>query len=188
MRRAHAPGGASSAFALANDVADLVLEFGGSLSGEHGDGLVRGPFMEKMFGTTLYQAFRTVKRAFDPDGLFNPGKIVDTPPLTANLRYGAAYQTADPPTYFDYSELGGMGRGENLAILEINGIGSEAVDAFDPTLSLRQAYGRAFAQQRILFAIGACNRARGFEPTELGEFLARLVQQADLIYRYPASS
>ena len=62
---------------LANDVADLVLEFGGALSGEHGDGLVRSPFMEKMFGPTLYQAFRTIKHTFDPDGIFNPGKIVD---------------------------------------------------------------------------------------------------------------
>ena len=52
--------------AIANDVADLVLEFGGALSGEHGDGLVRGPFTEKMFGPVLYEAFRTVKRTFDP--------------------------------------------------------------------------------------------------------------------------
>jgi FAD/FMN-containing dehydrogenase/Fe-S oxidoreductase len=96
--------------AIANDVADLVLEFGGALSGEHGDGMVRGPFTEKMFGPVLYDAFRTVKRAFDPHGIFNPGKIIDTPPLTANLRYGAAYRTADPPTYFDYGEHGGIGR------------------------------------------------------------------------------
>ena len=96
--------------AIANDVAELVLEFGGALSGEHGDGMVRGAFTEKMFGPVLYDAFRTVKRAFDPNGLFNPGKIVDTPPLTANLRYGAAYRTADPPTWFDYGEYGGMGR------------------------------------------------------------------------------
>ena len=52
--------------AIANDVADLVLEFGGALSGEHGDGLVRSPFMEKMFGPVLYEAFRTIKRTFDP--------------------------------------------------------------------------------------------------------------------------
>jgi Fe-S oxidoreductase len=96
--------------AIANDVADLVLEFGGALSGEHGDGMVRGPFAEKMFGPVLYDAFRVVKRAFDPSGVFNPGKIIDTPPLTANLRYGAGYQTPDPPTFFDYSEFGGMGR------------------------------------------------------------------------------
>lgn len=95
--------------AIANDVADLVLEFGGALSGEHGDGMVRGPFMEKMFGPVLYDAFRTIKRTFDPHGIFNPGKIVDCPPLTENLRFGAAYTTPNPLTYFDYSDYGGMG-------------------------------------------------------------------------------
>ena len=96
--------------AIANASADLVLEFGGALSGEHGDGLVRGPFTEKMFGPALYAAFRTVKRTFDPSGIFNPGKIVDSPPLTSNLRYGAGYATPDPVTFFDYAEHGGMGR------------------------------------------------------------------------------
>jgi FAD/FMN-containing dehydrogenase/Fe-S oxidoreductase len=95
---------------IANAIADLVLEFGGALSGEHGDGLVRGAFTEKMFGPVLYDAFRGVKRAFDPAGLFNPGKIVDTPPMTSNLRYGAGYETPDPITFFDYTEHGGMGR------------------------------------------------------------------------------
>ena len=95
--------------ALANDVADLVLEFGGALSGEHGDGLVRSPFMEKMFGPALYGAFRDIKRTFDPEGLLNPGKIVDAPPITAHLRYGAGYRTKQPPTYFDYRDYGGVG-------------------------------------------------------------------------------
>jgi FAD/FMN-containing dehydrogenase/Fe-S oxidoreductase len=95
---------------IANAIADLVLEFGGALSGEHGDGLVRGAFTEKMFGPVLYAAFRTVKRTFDPAGLFNPGKIVDTPPMTSNLRYGAGYETPNPVTFFDYAEHGGLGR------------------------------------------------------------------------------
>jgi len=95
--------------ALANDVADLVLEFGGALSGEHGDGLVRSPFMRKMFGPVLYEAFRTIKHTFDPDGIFNPGKIVDAGAMTDNLRFGAGYSTPRPETYFDYSEYGGMG-------------------------------------------------------------------------------
>ncbi len=95
--------------AIANASADLVLEFGGALSGEHGDGLVRSPFMRKMFGPTIYEAFRTIKRTFDPEGLFNPGKIVDAGPLTANLRYGAGYQTPNPATWFDYADYGGMG-------------------------------------------------------------------------------
>jgi Fe-S oxidoreductase len=72
--------------------------------------MVRGPFTEKMFGPVLYDAFRKVKRAFDSDGLFNPGKIIDTPPLTANLRYGAGYRTPDPPAYFDFTDHGGLGR------------------------------------------------------------------------------
>jgi len=94
--------------AIASDIADLVLEFGGALSGEHGDGLIRSPFMEKMFGPVLYRAFQGVKRTFDPDGIFNPGKIVGAPPLTSNLRYGPTYQTRRPNTYFDYSEYGGL--------------------------------------------------------------------------------
>jgi FAD/FMN-containing dehydrogenase/Fe-S oxidoreductase len=94
--------------AIAQDVADLVLEFGGALSGEHGDGLVRSPFLKQMFGPVLYDAFREIKRTFDPEGIFNPGKIVDSPPLTDNLRFGARYQTANPFTFFDYSAYGGM--------------------------------------------------------------------------------
>ena len=106
--------------AIANDIADLVLEFRGALSGEHGDGLVRGPFIERMFGSELYGAFLTIKRTFDPTGLFNPGKIVDSPPLTANLRYGAGYRTPEPITFFDYDEHGGLGR----AVEMCSGVGA----------------------------------------------------------------
>ncbi len=106
--------------AIANDISDLVLEFGGALSAEHGDGLVRGPFLSKMFGPVLYEAFRTVKRTFDPDGLFNPGKIVDSPALTTNLRYGAGFETPNPESFFDYSEHGGLGR----AVEMCSGVGA----------------------------------------------------------------
>ena len=106
--------------AIANDVAKLVLEFGGALSGEHGDGLVRGPFMRQMFGDTLYEAFREVKRTFDPHGIFNPGKIVDSPPMTSNLRFGAGYKTPNPKTWFDYSEYGGFGN----AVEMCSGVGA----------------------------------------------------------------
>jgi FAD/FMN-containing dehydrogenase/Fe-S oxidoreductase len=94
---------------IARAVADLVLEYGGALSGEHGDGLVRSPFMRQMFGPALYEAFREVKRTFDPQGIFNPGKIVDAPPMTSNLRFGASYRTPKPQSWFDYSEFGGLG-------------------------------------------------------------------------------
>jgi FAD/FMN-containing dehydrogenase/Fe-S oxidoreductase len=106
--------------AIAHDVADLVLEFGGALSGEHGDGIVRGPFTRRMFGDELYDAFREIKRTFDPDGIFNPGKIIDSPPLTANLRYGPTYRTAEPLTFFDYGEHRGMGR----AVEMCSGVGA----------------------------------------------------------------
>ena len=94
--------------AIASDSADLVLEFGGALSGEHGDGLVRSVFMERMFGPALYGAFRQIKQTFDPVGIFNPGKIVDAPPMTSNLRYGPAYRAVQPLTFFDYSGHGGL--------------------------------------------------------------------------------
>ena len=94
--------------AIASASADLVLAYGGALSGEHGDGLVRSCFMERMFGPALYQAFRHIKQTFDPHGILNPGKIVDAPPLTASLRYGPAYRAVQPATFFDYSEHGGL--------------------------------------------------------------------------------
>jgi FAD/FMN-containing dehydrogenase/Fe-S oxidoreductase len=99
---------------IADEVAELVLKYGGALSGEHGDGLVRSPFQAKMFGPVLYQAFREIKRTLDPLGLFNPGKIVDAPPLMANLRYGPAYATLDVPTTFDFSADGGVLRAAEL--------------------------------------------------------------------------
>jgi FAD/FMN-containing dehydrogenase/Fe-S oxidoreductase len=88
--------------------ADLVLAFGGSLSGEHGDGIVRGAFTQKMFGPVLYDAFKHIKRTFDPDGILNPGKIIETPPLTSHLRYGPTYRAQQPSTYFDFSDYGGL--------------------------------------------------------------------------------
>jgi FAD/FMN-containing dehydrogenase/Fe-S oxidoreductase len=99
---------------LAADVADLVLKYGGALSGEHGDGLVRSPFQEKMYGPVLYRAFRELKRAFDPHNLLNPGKVVDAPPLASNLRYGAGFVTPEVPTAFDFGADGGVVRAAEL--------------------------------------------------------------------------
>ena len=105
---------------IATAVSDLVLEYGGSLSGEHGDGIVRGVWTEKMFGSTLYDAFREVKRTFDPKGIMNPGKIVDTPGLTENLRLSPAYKAMEPDTVLDFSADGGFARSVELC----NGVGA----------------------------------------------------------------
>ncbi|MBI4299229.1 MAG: anaerobic glycerol-3-phosphate dehydrogenase subunit C, partial [Chloroflexi bacterium] len=105
---------------IAAQVSDLVLEFGGAMSGEHGDGIVRGVWNEKMFGTTLYNAFREVKAAFDPHGIMNPGKIIDCPPMTENLRYGPQYRTLDVRTGMDFSMDGGFAGAVELC----NGMGA----------------------------------------------------------------
>ena len=105
---------------IASEVADLVLEFGGSLSGEHGDGILRGVFTERMFGPRLTQAFRDLKRAWDPQGILNPGKIIDTPAFGENLRIGPATRNVEPTTHLDFSADGGFAR----AIEMCNGQGA----------------------------------------------------------------
>ncbi len=76
---------------ISKQVFDLVVEYGGSWSGEHGDGLVRSAYNEQFFGKQVYQALKEVKVLFDPDGMMNPGKIVDAPSMVDNLRYGTDY-------------------------------------------------------------------------------------------------
>jgi Fe-S oxidoreductase/FAD/FMN-containing dehydrogenase len=81
-----APGQVATMRAVAEEIRDLVLEFGGVNSSEHGDGLVRSEFNRAVFGGPLYQAMREAKRLFDPENRMNPGKITDAPPMTSNLR------------------------------------------------------------------------------------------------------
>jgi FAD/FMN-containing dehydrogenase/Fe-S oxidoreductase len=95
---------------IADAIADLVLEFSGAMSGEHGDGLARSHFNKKLFGPALYEAFRQVKRAFDPNNLMNPGKIVDSPAMTESLRISPEYKAWQPQTTLDFSGQGGFAR------------------------------------------------------------------------------
>ena len=94
---------------ISEAISDLVLEFGGAMSGEHGDGLVRSGFIEKMFGPRITEAFGDVKRSFDPKGIMNPGKIVDPPPMTQDLRVGPGYASLTTTTALDFVREGGMG-------------------------------------------------------------------------------
>ncbi len=100
--------------AIASDIADLVLEFGGSLSGEHGDGILRGVFTERMFGSEITEAFRELKRAWDPQGILNPGKIIDTPGFRENLRLSPATVNLEVPTILDFTAEGGLARAVEL--------------------------------------------------------------------------
>jgi Fe-S oxidoreductase len=108
------PGDVARMRRITEVITDLVLEYGGSLSGEHGDGLARSEWNEKMFGPAIYQAFCRVKQAFDPHSLLNPGRIVHAPPMTDNLRYGPPYDPVEPPTVFDYSRQEGFLRSIEL--------------------------------------------------------------------------
>ena len=92
---------------IAREIAALVKKYRGSLSGEHGDGRLRGEFIPFMLGDHNYQLIKKLKKTWDPDNLLNPGKIVDTPPITDNLRYLIGKQR-ELKTTFDFSMDGGL--------------------------------------------------------------------------------
>ncbi len=105
---------------IGDAVSDLIKEFGGSMSGEHGDGIVRGVWTRKMFGDRIYNAFRELKHTWDPQDIMNPGKIIDTPLMTENLRYGSAYEPIHLETKLDFtSDFGFSG-----AVEMCNGMGA----------------------------------------------------------------
>ena len=99
---------------ISHDVCELVMEFHGAMSGEHGDGLARSYLNERLFGPQIYQALKQVKAAFDPHNRMNPGKVVDGPSPIENLRYGRNYKTIDVPTTFDFSREGGFATAAEL--------------------------------------------------------------------------
>ncbi|NKB65480.1 MAG: FAD-binding protein [Candidatus Latescibacteria bacterium] len=94
---------------LEDRMSDIVKEYGGSMSAEHGDGLARSEWIAKMFGPQLIEVFAQVKAVFDPQSRMNPGKIVDPPPMDQNLRYGPQYRAEEPATFFNYDQQGGFG-------------------------------------------------------------------------------
>ncbi len=89
---------------IAEEIAKLVKKFGGSLSGEHGDGRLRGEFIPWMVGEKNYQLMKELKSWWDPKNIFNPNKIVDTPPMDTNLRYKAGQTTPEFKTAFRYHD------------------------------------------------------------------------------------
>jgi FAD/FMN-containing dehydrogenase/Fe-S oxidoreductase len=93
---------------IADRISSLALEFGGTMTGEHGDGIVRSCWLEKMYGPRIIAAMKRIKQTFDPKGILNPGKIVDPLPMTENLRFGGAFKSQDFKTTLDFSVHGGM--------------------------------------------------------------------------------
>ena len=102
------------------EASDLVLSYGGSLSGEHGDGQARAELLPKMYGPEIMEAFREFKSIWDPEWKMNPGKVIGAYPITANLRVGSDYNPWEPTTYFSYpSDKGNFAR----AALRCVGVG-----------------------------------------------------------------
>jgi FAD/FMN-containing dehydrogenase/Fe-S oxidoreductase len=104
---------------ITSEVAKLVKKYKGSLSGEHGDGRVRAEFIEEMVGAKNYQLFKEVKKLFDPQGIFNPGKIVNAAPMESSLRYVPDRKEPEIKTLLDFSDTGGILR----AVEKCNGSG-----------------------------------------------------------------
>jgi FAD/FMN-containing dehydrogenase len=93
---------------VATDVAALVKKYRGSLSGEHGDGRLRGEFIRTMVGDECFELLVRVKRLFDPQGIFNPGKIIDTPPMDTSLRILPGEAEPHHDTVFRFADTGGV--------------------------------------------------------------------------------
>lgn len=116
---------------------DLLHGYGGALSSEHGDGRARSWLNERFFGPELYALYRQVKQIFDPQGIFNPGNIVDAGPMTQNLRYGESYRFIPVQTYISFREHGNTPAGGfDRAVEMCNGAGicrKKTIDTMCPS-------------------------------------------------------
>ncbi len=143
-----------------SEIADLVVEFGGSLSGEHGDGLARSELLPKMFGSELMDAFVAFKRAFDPDRMMNPGVIVDPEPLDSHLRL-SALRPRPVDTHFDFSGDGGLAG----AALKCVGIGkcrkTDAGTMCPSYMATREEMHSTRGRARLLFEALSGDLLRG---------------------------
>jgi len=183
------------------DVADMVLEHGGALSGEHGDGIIRTWLTEKMFGKKLTSAFIEIKHVFDPENLMNPGKIVNGQPLLKNLRLDPQTTFAKIDTFLDFSKEGGF----DLAVDLCNGNGmcrkKEGVmcpsfqaseDEYDTTRARAQALRaivnghvpkESLASEEILDVLDLCIECKGCK-TECPSGVDMAKMKAEVLYQY----
>jgi FAD/FMN-containing dehydrogenase/Fe-S oxidoreductase len=116
--------------AITTDVAHLVKKYKGSMSGEHGDGIVRSEFIPLMLGESNYELIKAVKHIFDPYAIFNPGKIIDSLPMDQNLRYQSDRKEPEIDTYMDFSADQGILR----AVEKCNGSGDCRKTTTDATI------------------------------------------------------
>jgi FAD/FMN-containing dehydrogenase/Fe-S oxidoreductase len=154
------------------ELGELVASLGGSLSGEHGDGLARSELLPMMFRPELIDTFRDFKRIFDPDSKMNPGVIVDPHPLDSHLKLGANYQPREIATHLNFSAEGGLAG----AALKCVGIGkcrkTEAGTMCPSYMATREEIHSTRGRARILFeALTTDLLPDGFADTALKEAL-----------------
>jgi FAD/FMN-containing dehydrogenase/Fe-S oxidoreductase len=144
--------------AVAEEVRELVTEFGGANSSEHGDGLARSEFNRALYGDELYEAMRAVKRLFDPDNRLNPGKIVDAPAMTEHLRDAALPAPGPLRTKLDFSVSSGGSNGMrgaadrcmNIGLCRKSGAGAMCPSYMATRLEDDSTRGRANALVKAL--------------------------------------
>ena len=113
------PEGIQTLKEIAGEVAALVKKYRGSLSGEHGDGRARAPYIETVLGSEMMPLLRKTKEIWDPEYRFNPGKILDPKPIDSDLRFSPDYKRPDVPTVFNWRKADGF----DSAIEQCNGAG-----------------------------------------------------------------
>ena len=113
------PEGIAKMKLMADEVAILVKKYRGSLSGEHGDGRARAPYIERVLGSEMVSLLKEVKKLWDPNNIFNPGKITDPDPIDHSLRFSPEYKQVEIPTAFHWRKEDGFG----AALEQCNGAG-----------------------------------------------------------------
>ncbi|SMO93306.1 FAD-binding and (Fe-S)-binding domain-containing protein [Gracilimonas mengyeensis] len=108
------PAGLEKMKTIAGEIADLVKKYRGSLSGEHGDGRARAPYIPKVLGEEMMPVLKQVKEIWDPEYIFNPGKIVNPKPMEADLRFSPEYKKPAPETVFSWEKEGSFGEATEL--------------------------------------------------------------------------
>jgi len=159
--------------AFLDDAADLVVSYGGSLSGEHGDGQSRGELLEKMYGPELVVAFERFKAIWDPDRRMNPHKVVDPYPIVSNLKLGSDYAPPRPKTHFAYPEDAGSFAHAALRCVGAGKCRDAASGTMCPSfMATREEEHTTRGRARILFEmLEGETIAEGFRSKEVGEAL-----------------
>jgi FAD/FMN-containing dehydrogenase/Fe-S oxidoreductase len=135
-----------------DEAADLVIRYGGSLSGEHGDGQARAALLPKMFGEEIVAAFRKFKRAWDPQGKMNPGKVVEPYAPTENLRLGVDYAPPALETYFNFAADGGSFANATLRCVGVGACRKQNAGTMCPSyMATREEKHSTRGRARLLF-------------------------------------